>query len=278
MKFISYKSIFSAFLAGILLLGSGCSQFLEELDPSNLTPESYYTKPEHAEAAVAAVYASLRFTGGAAGASFSANWQMLEAVSGTAASESAENINLNNLLALVYDGYNAHVVNWWNGLYLVIAQANLAIEKIPGITPMDEAQKTRLLGEAKFMRAWAYFNAVRLWGDVPLITLPQTASSADFNPSRTSQEAVYALILEDLLAAESAGLPWMDVSGRVCAAAVKAQLSRVYLTMAGFPLKKGTSHYTLAAAKAKGNHRLCQCKPFSDRFIPNLCCTAQSGE
>jgi hypothetical protein len=116
---------------------------------------------------------------------------------------------------------------------------------------MPEVQKKKILGEARFLRAYAYFTAVRLWGDIPLITNPQTASSEDFFPKRSPQEDIYKLIVEDLLAAEAAGLPWMDQSGRVNLAAVKAQLARVYLTMAGFPLSKGASHYKLAADKAK---------------------------
>ena len=59
------------------------------------------------------------------------------------------------------------------------------------------------------------------------------------------------LIVEDLVAAEAAGLAWMDVSGRVSLAAVKSQLSKVYLTMAGQPLNKGAAYYKLAADKAK---------------------------
>jgi hypothetical protein len=115
---------------------------------------------------------------------------------------------------------------------------------------MPDAQKKKIMGEAKFLRASAYFTAVRLWGDIPLITNPQTASSEDFLPSRASQEEIYKLIIADLTEAENAGLAWMDVSGRVGLAAVKAQLARVYLTMAGFPLSKGATHYKLAADKA----------------------------
>ncbi len=134
----------------------------------------------------------------------------------------------------------------------LIANANLAIEKIPGIQfpAASEAQKVRLLGEARFLRAWAYFYAVRLWGDVPLITKPQTASSEDFFPSRAPQEEVYKLIVDDLLAAEAAGFADFNANGRVSKMAVKAYLSKVYLTMAGFPLQKGQSHYKLAADKA----------------------------
>ena len=96
MKFniIKYTSV--VILSGVLLLSSGCKKFLDEQDPSNLTPESFYTIPEHAEAAIAAVYADMRFYGGCAGI-FSSNWQMLEATTGTTTTETEQNADLNNL-------------------------------------------------------------------------------------------------------------------------------------------------------------------------------------
>lgn len=251
MRSTLLKTISKAVLCGTVLLGPvGCSNFLEEMAPSNLTTDSFYTIPDHADAALASVYASARFIGDGANI-FSNNWQLLEALTGTSTTQTAQNSDLNNLYSLSHDGNTAHVVNYWNGLYRVIAQANLVLDRVPAITPMDAAQKTKILGEARFLRAWAYFAAVRLWGDVPLVTKPQPdATAADFNPPRASQEEVYKLIVEDLIAAETAGLAWMDVSGRVNLAATKTQLAKVYLTMAGFPLSKGMSHYRLAADKA----------------------------
>jgi hypothetical protein len=250
MKLRAIKKTSLLFLSASLIFGSGCTKFLEEKDPSNLTPESFYTIPEHAEAAVAAIYADTRGIFGGAGI-FSSNWQLLEAPTGTSTTETAQNSDLNNLYSLSFDGNTLHIVQYWNSLYRVIANANLALDKIPGITPMDESLKKRKLAEASFLRAWAYFYAVRLWGDIPLVTKPQTASSADFFPARSPQEDVYKLIVSDLQSAEAGGLPWMDASGRVSLAAVKAELSKVYLTMAGQPLNKGAAYYTLAANKAK---------------------------
>lgn len=237
-------------ILGSSMLLSGCTKFLDEQDPSNLEPDNYYTIPEHADAAIYAAYARARFIGAGAGI-FSNNFQMLDAPTGTITTATAQNSDLNNLLGLVYDGDNLHIRQWWTGLYREIAQTNLVLEKVPGITPMDEAQKTRILGEARFMRAWANFYLVRLWGDVPLVLSSQTPDSANFYPSRTPVEEVYNAIVNDLKIAEEAGLPWMDASGRASLAATKAQLAKVYLTMAGYPLNKGQEYYALAAAKAK---------------------------
>jgi len=230
---------------------SGCKKFLEEQDPTNLSPSSFYTLPEHAEAGIAAVYAELRFVGNGAGI-FSNNWQMFDAPSGIQTTETAQNSDLNNLYSLIYDGSNLHINQNWNGFYKLIAQTNLVLDKVPGINPMDAVQKKRILGEAAFVRAWAYFYLVRLWGDVPLIVKPITSpNDPNFAPARTSQEQVYKQIVDDLILAEAAGLPFMDASGRVSTAAIKTQLAKVYLTMAGQPLNKGTEYYRLAATKAK---------------------------
>ena len=247
MKFI--KNICRWSLALVLLLDTGCKKFLEEEDPSNLTPDSYYTIPEHAEAAIAAAFSNTRFIGGGAGI-FANNFQMLEALSGTAKTETGQNTDLNNLLGLVHNGDNVFIRNWWNGLYGVIAQTNLVLQKVPGINPMNDAQKKKILGEARFLRAWSYFYLVRLFGDVPLILTPVDAASPDLYPGRVGKEQVYQQIVDDLVSAEGAGLPWTETTGRISLGAVKALLAEVYLTMAGQPLNKGASHYTLAATKA----------------------------
>jgi hypothetical protein len=247
LNILKYTSKIS--LCGALIIGAGCSDFLKEEDPSNLTQDSFYTTAKHADAAIAATYADARFYGDGAGI-FSSNWQLLEAPTGTTTTETAQNSDLNNLYSLTYDPNTGHIQNWWRGTYKVIANANLVLKNVPKII-MDDAHKNRVLGEARFLRAWAYFYAVRLWGDIPLILEPQTATSADFYPSRTPQETVYNQIVDDLTQAEGAGLPWTDATGRVSTSAVKSLLAKVYLTMAGFPLQKGASHYTLAAAKAK---------------------------
>jgi hypothetical protein len=269
MKYtIFYKTCSLLFMAAFMTGIVGCSDFLIEEDPSNLTPESYYSIPDHAEAALAAVYADTRFIGGAGGI-FSSTWQLVEAPTGTSTTETAQNSDLNNLYGLVYDGRTQHIINYWNGLYRVIANANLVLDRVPAITPMDANQKKKVLGEAQFLRAWAYFYLVRLWGDVPLILLPQTASSENFQPAPASKEAVYALIIEDLKDAELAGLPWMNVSGRTSLAATKSLLAQVYLTMAGFPLSKGTDFYKLAAEKSEEVINYSIGNPLSLNLFPN---------
>jgi hypothetical protein len=250
MNFNILKHRNKVLLCGALLLvSSSCSTFLDEVDPSNVTPETFYTEAKHADAAIAAVYASARFVGFGAGI-FSSNWQLLEAPTGTTTTETAQNSDLNNLYSLTYDPNTGHIQNWWRGIYKVVENANLVLENVPKIL-MDEAAKTKVLGEARFFRAWAHFYAVRIWGDVPLELKAHYIIDESSFPSRTPQEDVYTQIVEDLVAAEAAGLSWTDASGRISQSAAKSLLAKVYLTMAGQPLNKGAQYYQLAAAKAK---------------------------
>ena len=235
-----------------IIFATSCTKWLKDVDvdPSNLSPDIYYTTPEQAEAAIAAVYAQTRFINGGAGI-FANNFSMLEMVTGTAKTETGQNTDLNNLIGLSYNGDNVFVVNWWNGPYSVIAQANLVLAKVPGID-MDDAQKKSILGEASFLRAWSYFYLVRLYGAVPLILEPIVdATSTQLYPSRTPVDSVYMQIVSDLTSAEASGLPWADQTGRVSLGAVKAELAEVYLTMAGFPLSLGQEYYQKAADKDK---------------------------
>src|SRR5688500_12570778 len=108
MNFHLIKNISRLILcSSIIVAGSGCSKWLErvDVDPSSLSPETYYTIPAHAEAAIASAYAQTRFINGGAGI-FANNFSMLEMVTGTARTETGQNTDLNNLLGLSYNGDN----------------------------------------------------------------------------------------------------------------------------------------------------------------------------
>src|SRR5690606_29306088 len=115
MKFNIFKGAGNLLGLGAVLIGPiGCSDFLSEEDPSNLTPESFYTIPDHAEAALASIYAETRLIGGGAGI-FSSTWLLLDAIAGTSPPETAQQSAPNSRSALIYPGRTAHMVNWWNG-------------------------------------------------------------------------------------------------------------------------------------------------------------------
>jgi hypothetical protein len=268
MKFI-VKNIKPLLLCGMLLALGACSDFLKEEDPSNIAPETFFATPEDAEAAVYGIYENLRFHGDGTGI-FSANFQMLDALSGTAETETGQNSDLNNLYGFQHTGDNLHLQQWWRQLYDGVANANLSIEKIPGTPGLTQEGINKWVGHAKFLRALHYFWLVRLWGDVPLLTEPVDKwDDPNVNAPRTATETIYQQIEADLLDAEAAGFPMTDGSGLASQAAVKSLLAKVYLTMAGAPLNKGTAFYQKAADKAKEVMDYAAANPSKIALFPN---------
>jgi len=246
MKYLKNISTVFKVTVSILAMAAivGCSDFLDESDPSNFTVDNYFTKPEHARSSVSAIYANLRnpmgsgFGGG--------TWMMLEFATGLAATDLGQAVNSYYVKDLRNTSDNGYGLDYWTTYYKGIGNANLSITNIPRI-PMDEDEKKKILGEAHFLRAFFYFNLVQMFGEIPLVTEAVDLKSEQLYPEQAKVEEVYELIVNDLKVAEAAGLPWDDQSGKVNMGIVKSLMAKVYLTMAGYPLNKGAAYFDLSA-------------------------------
>jgi starch-binding outer membrane protein, SusD/RagB family len=102
--------------------------------------------------------------------------------------------------ALTYTSTSISVGEVWKGNYQGISNCNQAIENVPKFE-IEEALKNRLIAEAKFLRAYYYFNLVRIYGDVPLVDKvidsenPDDLTKAN---TRVPVEDVYAFIEQNL--------------------------------------------------------------------------------
>ncbi|SMO48729.1 SusD family protein [Fodinibius sediminis] len=263
--------------AFIVSTAAGCDGFLSQSDPTSFTDQNYYTKPAHAEAVVNAIYEDLRAVRG--GGFGGAAWLMTEFQTGLANTELGQATNSLDIRALDNSADNGYGQAYWNSHYRGIANANEALANIPDIPQIAEERKNSLLGEARFLRAYYYFNLVRLFGDVPLILEPVGLNSEQLKPERAPVAEVYEAIVSDLTWVEqNAPLPFNSQSGRATLGAVKTLLSSVYLTMAGHPLQGGEEYYQLARDKAEevinsGEYRL-----FDDYADLHSYDTENSGE
>ena len=100
-----------------------------------------------------------------------------------------------------YDATNDVMGGVWNGWYRMIHRANVVIEKAPGVQKIDETIRKQRVAEAKFLRAWAYYELVVNWGKVPIYT-EIVERLGGFQP-RAEIADVYAQIYKDLAASES---------------------------------------------------------------------------
>lgn len=136
---------------------------------------------------------------------------------------------------LNWDASSINVSRFWNSSYIGINRANAVLDRVPAVD-MNENMKSRILGEARFIRALMFFNLVRAFGDVPI----REKETTDLNISwqREPSAEVYELIISDLELAKAA-LPEnypASEAGRATKGAAQALLAKVYITMAGEPL------------------------------------------
>lgn len=120
----------------------------------------------------------------------------------------------------------------WRKYYAGVYRSNLLLQKIEEVEDLDPAFKARTIAEAKFLRAWFYFDLVRLFGNIPLFTEPIGGDDI-FSVKQVSPQAVYAQIEQDLLDAKNTvELPETvppNELGRITQGAVSALLGKVIL-------------------------------------------------
>jgi hypothetical protein len=207
---------------------SSCTE-LEVTPTSFITKENFFKTQDDAVASVTSVYASLNIDP-TDQSLFGRNLYFLTDMGSdyAAAGASAINPNVRAISGLSYDANTDRIRVAWRQIYDGINRANIAINNIPKVTG-DETIKTRLINEAKFIRALLYFQAVRLWGGVPLVlNEPNSISIQELKVNRATVNDVYAQIILDLTAAEN--LPRVNDKGRATSGSAKALLAKVYLT------------------------------------------------
>lgn len=239
----------------IPLFLSSCKDFLAENPAGVLSPSDYYTTAEQVKAAVNGTYEGLnspfvKDIGVATSPVFD-----LEYMTGYCLRPRPSGYGDSQFLQLTgIDAANDALETWWTSTYYPVENCNSVLSAL--ILPQTaaltgEPARNRYTGEVSFLRAYYYFQAVRLWGRIPLKITPTKSLNDSLTTGKSSVEAVYNQIVKDLQTAEQSGLPWTDKSGRVSMGAVKALLSKVYLTMAGYPLQKGSGYYSKAYEKAR---------------------------
>lgn len=216
-----------ALVSGLMMLPVGCSEsFLERPLQGELTQESFPTTAEDALLATNAVYNIMRNSGFHFGLFPVMDIMSDDAYKGSNPDDQAATIGPFDRFQHIPTESNHS--RWWNTLYNGVRRANVVIEKVPAIA-MDEQTSRRYVGEARFLRALFYFDLVRAWGGVPLVT----ESTSLPGKIRASVADVYSLIKNDLTLAidalpEKSQYPDSD-AGRATKGAARALLAKVHL-------------------------------------------------
>ncbi|MEO6288694.1 MAG: RagB/SusD family nutrient uptake outer membrane protein, partial [Ginsengibacter sp.] len=216
------------YFISILVLAS-CNKILEE-KPKTVSVENFYNTAQEIESAVNAIYEPLR-----------SNNMVEQTVILDAHTEwgygRGSRADYNAM-----QGFNAANINnagsRWNTFYLAIRNANLVIQNAPTGKSISQDDIKRNLGEARFLRAFSYFQLVRNWGSLPLRT-EENMTKRDL--AKSSIDDVYSFIVSDLTYAEN-NLPEVQtLVGKPTKYSAKTMLADVYLTR---------NNYSEAATKA----------------------------
>jgi starch-binding outer membrane protein, SusD/RagB family len=185
------------FIAVVFASLTSCEEFLEKNNYDTLNESLFYKTVKDAEAAVAGAYVPFRSNG-----QYKNRFYWLNSMC-TDMSWPGGN-NDNREYHEFYD-YNIKSDNpalsaMWQESWPSVMRANTIIDRIAG-TDIDVNVKNRILGEAHFIRALAYFNLVRIYGKIPIILGVQNPS--EMYVSRDEVVDVYKLIVSDLKFAEA---------------------------------------------------------------------------
>lgn len=245
-------------LLGIVTLAS-CSDYLQVAPSDQLQLNTFYSTPKQIEQGIYGTYADLRYI------TNDEFLYMSECRSDNAwVNPATDGLREYSEIGTFRAGYDITTFNAvWTEWYKVILDANKVISSMSNVTFTDKALKTQYLGEAYFLRGWAYFELVRLFGNVPIIDKVMLPAEAASVGQSKSIDVLNNIALPDMRKAESylplaAGMKTADGKlaislnlGRADKIAAKAMLGRVYMAMAGFPYNVATATDS-AEVKLKG--------------------------
>jgi hypothetical protein len=204
--------------------------FLDKKPIIGVTSDNFYKTEADAIAAVNAAYGALQFEMSPAG---HFRWFWGDIMSDDSEKGGSGDNDVVELLQLEqFKGpTNTDMLDSeWNADYEGIYRANVVLEKVPSIE-MDEVLKRRILAEAKFIRAWFYYNLNTMFGGVPLVD--KVLSPSEYNQPRAEASVIWALIEKDLTEA-IVDLPLRSQYsladlGRITQGAARALLAKSYL-------------------------------------------------
>src|SRR5215213_3021756 len=253
--------------------------FLDTSSPSEFTPDLVFSSTAYTDFAIMGVYALLtqdQLYSARLPLNYSTNSDI--EVAGADNNSYKENTTrgLSNYLGTAD---NNSITREWSTIYKLIERANLCVEGIRNSAVMatrDSGVMKAYLGEALTLRALAYSELVKHWGDVPFKTESTKYDLSNVYLPPTDRDVIYEKLIEDLLEAENY-TPWVGADNygtveRITKGFVKGLIARIALfrggysirNKAGFPMERGSNWrtwYELARQKTKeiidnGKHQL----------------------
>ncbi len=226
------KKILIAFSILFFGITIGCNEAdLDKINPNGVTFDTYFNNADELLSGVNGIYALVH-----SNSLVSREWFFThdlrsdEMASGGGQLETPRN----QLLIGVHDPGNSLINSIWRGWYRTIHRANVIINKAPSVIDINEGLRNRLLGEARFLRAWAYYEIATFFGNAPIYL--DFVTTVEGSLGRSPQNEVYAVSIDDLKFAQEVLPADYDSKdkGRATKGAAQTLLARVYLQLGDY--------------------------------------------
>jgi hypothetical protein len=229
------------------LILSGCQKDLLESTPyGQITSAQFWRNGDDVVAATNAIYTPLLDEDGFAHTEYTFDNSSDDMVRAGDHGDSEAQLEL-----FTFNASNSHILNTWSTKYEVISRANTLLINSPKVT-MDETLRDRCLGEAYFLRGFAYWRLSVIWGEVPII-LEEDALANKFNKAKSTLAEVQAQAESDFLKAVDLLPETQDDAnlGRVTKGSAYGFLTKLYVYQEQFAkaIATGTMITTNAAYK-----------------------------
>jgi tetratricopeptide (TPR) repeat protein len=222
-KFNIYLGLITAGTLAAVITFS-CNKSLNTINPNVVTTNNYFNTSSQLVEAVNATYGAWRGSN-----LVGREWFFLHDLRSDDVSTGGSQLEAPRyqILLGVVDPANPIMNANWNSLYTVIHRANTVLDNAPNVKD-NPTLVSRVVGEAKFLRGWAYFDLASQWGGVPIYT-STVKTPSDYQP-KSPVAAVFAQAASDLkdAAAILPGKSGTDL-GRATASAANAMLARVLM-------------------------------------------------
>ena len=226
------KKIMNILGAAVLVLtASSCQDWLDMPSESKADSSTVFSTLSRAEMAVMGAYSSLHTQ--------ELGYQLLMGTDECTSTESNSKYNVANY---DYTNTSGMLSKTYTEMYKAIEYSNVCIKNLPlmSVSESEQEKLNALLGESLAIRAYAYWNIVRFYGDVPYTDIP-TSDLTTFSSSRVSRDTIYDHCISDLQRAIEL-LPWrsegmVETPERFTKNAAYGILARVALYAAGYSLR-----------------------------------------
>jgi hypothetical protein len=267
------------FVATTVISSTSCKKYLDTSSPSTYTDELVFSSTAYTAYAITGTYAMLT-TDQLYSARLPLNYSTNSDIEIVGADNSSySEVSTRGLSNYLGSSAVATLATDWNAIYKLIERTNLCVDGIRNSAVMktsDSSTMKAYLGEAMTLRALAYFELVKTWGDVPFKTEPSKYDLSNVYNPPTDRDTIMDHLITDLQEAESY-VPWLGTGNygtpeKISKGFIKGLIARIALYRGGYSIRNKPGFPTERGSNYLAYYELAhkECQEIMDKAIYSL--------